>query len=167
MTITANGYIATKDDNVDWISKESWKSYLNTIRKMDAVIIGRRTYDLMPRKEFQKNCHYIVLTHKKPSKSKTSNILFNNRSAKEVLAFLKKNRFKKVCIAGGSKTNASFMKTGLIDEIYLDVEPIILGSGIQLFSPTNFKNNLILLGIKKLNRNTVQLHLKILPNKLL
>lgn len=162
MTITANGYIATEDDKVNWISKESWKSYLNTIRKMDAVIIGRRTYNLMPRKEFQKNCLYIVLTHKKLVKGKMANMIFTSKSPKEIISFLKKQGFKKVCVAGGGKTNASFMKAGLIDEIYLDVEPIILGRGIQLFSSNNFKNKLRLLGIKKLNKNTLQLHFKVL-----
>lgn len=162
MTITANGYIATEDDNVDWISKESWQSYLNTIRKVDSVIIGRRTYDLMPRKEFQKNCEYVVLTHRKPAKSKSPNVIFTNRSPKEIINFLNRRGFKRICIAGGGKTNSAFMKSGLIDEIYLDVEPIILGKGISLFFPTKFSHKLKLLGIGKLNENTLHLHYKIL-----
>ncbi|MBI2592902.1 MAG: dihydrofolate reductase [Candidatus Colwellbacteria bacterium] len=162
MSVTANGYIATKEDGVDWISKASWRNYLDSIKKMDAVIIGRRTYDLMPRKEFQKNCLYVVLTHKKLVKGKIANMMFTGKSPEEIISFLKKKGFKKVCVAGGGKTNASFVKASLIDEIYLDVEPIILGKGIQLFSPNNFETKLKLLRVRKLNRNAVQLHYKVL-----
>lgn len=161
MTITANGYIATEDDKVDWISKESWQSYLNTIRKIDAVIIGRRTYNLMPRKEFQRNCEYVVLTHSKPVKSKSPNVIFTNRSPKEVINFLNRKGFKRICIAGGGKTNASFMKAGLIDEIYLDVEPLVLGKGIQFFHPSEFQTKLKLLSIRKLRDSTIQLHYRV------
>lgn len=56
----------------------------------------------------------------------------------------------------------AFMKEGLINEIYLDVEPLIFGKGIKLFADSDFEYNLELLEVNKLNENTVQLHYKVI-----
>ena len=42
---------------------------------------------------------------------------------------------KSVVVTGGSKMNSSFAKSGLIDEVILNVEPVIIGEGIPLFDP--------------------------------
>ena len=54
------------------------------------------------------------------------------------------------------------MEDGLIDEIYLDIEPIIFGKGIKLFADNNFEVKLKLLGIRNLTEDILQLHYKVL-----
>ena len=58
--------------------------------------------------------------------------------------------------------NSSFMKEKLIDEIHLDVEPLVFGRGIKLFADDDFESRLELVGTKKLSANTVQLHYRVL-----
>jgi riboflavin biosynthesis pyrimidine reductase len=65
-------------------------------------------------------------------------------------------------VAGGGKLNGSFMKEGLIDDIYLDVEPTILGNGIKLFGDRELEKKLRLIGMKRLSRNEIQLHYKVI-----
>ena len=50
------------------------------------------------------------------------------------------------------------MRERLINEIYLDVEPLIFGEGIQVIAPSEFEYELELLEVKNLNKNTIQLH---------
>lgn len=69
---------------------------------------------------------------------------------------------KQVCISGGGGLNSSFMKENLIDEMYLDVEPTMLGKGIKVFADSNFERKLRLIQIKRLSKDEVQLHYKIL-----
>lgn len=57
--------------------------------------------------------------------------------------------------------NSSFLKERLIDEIYLDVEPIILSNGIKLFADAEFESKLELIEIKKISKDEVQLHYKV------
>lgn len=53
-------------------------------------------------------------------------------------------------------------KEGLIDEIYIDIEPLVLGHGILLFADGDFAPRLKLLGIKTLpNNQTVRLHYQV------
>lgn len=70
--------------------------------------------------------------------------------------------FETIMVCGGGGLNTSFMKENLIDEIYLDIEPIIFGKGIKLFEDSNFEAKLKLLGVKKLSSNEIQLHYKVI-----
>lgn len=74
---------------------------------------------------------YVVVTSKKSLKKKSPNVVFAD-SPKATLKLLKQKGFKTACVFGGGKLNATFMREGLVDEIYLDVEPFVLGKGIAL-----------------------------------
>lgn len=87
--------------------------------------------------------------------------LFTDNKPKEIIEMLGKKGFKKVVVAGGSILNNSFMKDGLIDELFLDVEPMVFGQGIPLFSPSDFEFKLELLGVKNLSKETIQLHYEV------
>lgn len=162
MAITANGLIAGEGDDVDWVSEESWKIYLKTVKKTKCAIIGRRTYEIMPPEEFVKSCLYVIYTHRKaPKKPKTDNIIFTGKSPKKLLKEFKNKKIKEIRVFGGSQICALFMRERLIDEIYLAVEPVVLGKGIPLFAPNDFKFDLELLSVKKLSPQTIQLHYKV------
>ncbi len=67
-----------------------------------------------------------------------------------------------VIVAGGGKLNSSFLAEGLVDEIYLDIEPIVLGQGIPLFKERDFLHHLQLVGQKKFGQDVLQLHYRVL-----
>ncbi len=161
MATTVNGFIAKENDDTSFVSKESWRNYLKAIRKSDAVILGRRTYEIMPRREFQKDCLYVTLTDKKSLRKRVPNVIFTAQRPKDVLTFLKAKGFKRISICGGGKLSASFMNENLIDEIYLDIEPVAFGEGVRLFADGSFESKLKLLQARKLSPNTLQLHYQI------
>ena len=159
MAMTANGYIAKENDETPW-PEEEWNSFRKIARDIGSIVIGRRTYEIMlDKKEIDKldKIKVIVVTSKNIA---DKNIIFAN-SIEEALKIAKKQGFDKVLLAGGSKLNSSFIKENLIDEIYLDIEPILFGKGIKLFSDSDFEANLELLETKKLSKNEIQLHYKI------
>ena len=160
MAISANGYIAKENDNVEWLSEESWKSYQNMTKAIHCSVIGRKTYDLMPTEEFLEGCLYIILTNQKGLKPKNPTAIFVS-TPQEAIKLAQEKGFSRVLVAGGSTINRSFMEQKLIDEVYLDVEPTIFGKGIPLFHPGDFECSLILLGTNNLNTHTVQLHYKV------
>lgn len=161
MAITTNGFIAKENDDTGFVSENSWKEYQKFVSESNCIIVGRRTYEIIPREEFTKNKVYIVFTEKADLEEKTDNIRFTNENPKLVLKSLEKEGFDRVLVAGGGTLNASFMTGNLIDEIYLDIEPIILGQGTPLFRDKDFERNLKLLGQKKINDNEIQLHYEI------
>ncbi|MFQ6010344.1 MAG: dihydrofolate reductase family protein [Candidatus Aenigmatarchaeota archaeon] len=163
MATTANGMIAGEDDDTSFASDVEWESFRSMINRVGNMIIGRRTYEVMKEGgEFSglENIKVVVLTRDTSLKSDIPNIVFKNQP-KEVLKFLEEQGFKEALVAGGGKLNASFMKEGLVDEIYLDIEPTILGKGIKLFSDEDFKTNLELIETKKLSPSEIQLHYRV------
>src|SRR3972149_2220003 len=161
MAISANGYIAREDDDTGWISGEEWNSYSKAARKSGCLVVGHRTYDILTKQpEYEKlEKVKIVVVSNKNFKTLASNHLIA-RNPKEALNLL--TDFKEVLVAGGGILNSSFMKENLIDEIYLDVEPLILGKGISMFEDADFEAKLVFVETKKLSDNEVQLHYKVI-----
>lgn len=161
MAITGNGYIAKENDDTSWISKEEWDSYSAIVRKVGSLIIGHRTYNILTKQpefiEF-KNVKIIIVSRSNFKTLNKNHIVAN--TPKEALSLLK--NYKKVIVAGGGMLNSSFIERNLVDEIYLDVEPLVFGKGIKLFADSDFELRLELLGSKNLNKNIVQIHYKVL-----
>jgi dihydrofolate reductase len=161
MAMSANGMIAKSDDDTSWISEVEWNSYSAAVRSAGCFIIGRRTYHILTNQpEFAelKDVRLVVVSEKDfPVVASHHSVA---HSPKEALEQLKD--FKEIIIAGGGMLNSSFLKENLIDEIYLDIEPAIVGKGIPLFREVDVERKLELLGIKKLSDHEIQLHYKVL-----
>lgn len=160
MAITVNGYIATCDDDTSWISLEEWNIYSELSQKIGNIIVGHRTYDIFTKQpEFQElaKAKFVVVSNQNVKTiSKLHSVA---KSPKEALDIFKDE--EEVIVAGGGNLNSSFMKEGLVDEIYLDVEPLVLGKGIQVFKPEDFEYELELLELKQITKNLIQLHYKV------
>lgn len=159
MAITANGFIAKQNGDTPW-SNEEWASFSEKVGKIKNLIIGKKTFEIMAAEnEFQKigNPFAVIVSNEKDN---NSNFAFAD-SPEQALVLLKEKGFKQALVAGGGLLNSSFLQKGLIDEIYLDVEPFIFGSGIKLFAENDYEAKLELLSTKQLSKNTIQLHYKV------
>ncbi len=162
MAQTPNGFIATGEDDTSFVSDAEWKHFRKMIGKSDAIVVGRKTYEMMQEnREIIPNVLMVVLTRNPSHFRKEDDVLFTNKKPKEIVSQMKKMGFSTVLIAGGGILNAHFLKDKLVNEVYLDIEPLMLGSGIPLMSAHDFKLKLKLLGIKKFHANGVQLHYRV------
>ena len=158
MATTVNGYIAKKDGETSW-SDEEWKSFSAMVERSGNLVIGRKTFEVMTTNdEFRKlgNPYVLVVSH--IAKQQANFVL----SPEDAIALLKEKGFSTVLVGGGSELNSSFMRKGLIDEIYVDIEPFLFGTGIKLFAEDTFERQLRLLDSKKLSEHTLQLHYEII-----
>lgn len=165
MAMTVNGKIAGIDHDTSWTSKEDWAGFRAMCRKTGNAIIGRRTYDMVKKEDTQlDDILTVVLTHEPTLLSQQSpHTIFTNKHPRDVIAMLREKGFKEALVAGGGILNSTFLKEGLIDELYIDIEPLILGRGIPLFADGEFAPRLKLLKIKMLsNHQTVQLHYQVI-----
>lgn len=161
MAISANGLIAKSDDDTSWVSKEEWDGFSLTVRTAGCLIVGHRTYNILTKQpEFAefKDIKLVVVSQEDFVTLTPAHLIAH--SPKEALEILKD--FKEVVVAGGGALNASFMEENLVDEIFLDIEPIILGQGIPLFRDKDFERNLKLIGNKNISENEIQLHYQVL-----
>ncbi|KKR77814.1 MAG: Bifunctional deaminase-reductase domain protein [Candidatus Curtissbacteria bacterium GW2011_GWD1_40_8] len=164
MAITANGYIAKEDGNTSFVSDASWNSWDKLSRGAGNLITGRKTFkiDLADGNFPYLDRFNVVMTSQKIENKWGNKVIFTDISPKEVLEVLAKKGFKTAFIGGGGELNASFMKESLVDEIYLDIEPVIFGKGIKLFAESDLETRLELLETKMLSKNLIQLHYKVI-----
>ncbi|MBP6085335.1 dihydrofolate reductase family protein [Candidatus Gracilibacteria bacterium] len=162
MATTLNGIIATHDDSADFITPAEAASYVSAVKNAGAVVVGRRTYEILSTQpefqEFLKAGVRIVVVSLGNVELKDKNHTIAH-SPKEALDLV--SNFAEVIIAGGGKLNSAFLDANLIDEIYLDMEPAIVSSGIPLFSSSVADRELQFLGSKQFGEHEIQLHYKV------
>jgi len=174
MVSTLNGKITRGNENdiYSWTSKEDQKFFFDLLKKYKVMIMGSNTYQAAKKRiRLTKDRLRIVLTKnpKKYSRDTVSGQLeFSSETPPKIVERLGKKRYKKILIVGGGKVNSSFMNTGLVDELYLTVEPKIFGRGKPLFDEGQFEKAVQLMYMRKLNkRGTLLLQYKLLkqPNR--
>jgi dihydrofolate reductase len=160
MAITANGYIATEAGDSSFTSEADGRKLADLAKKIGNIVCGRGTYDALVKEEQfpMPGTLNIVMTSEPPQVEPLENVLFFTESPEEVIAELEKRGFKEALIAGGGALNGSFLTDGLVDEMYLTVEPLLLSSGVHLFEHADFRRDLELIGTEKLSENEIQLH---------
>ena len=79
------------------------------------------------------------------------NVEYTSASPEEIVADLQARGYEEAALTGGAQVNALFLKAGLIDEISLTIEPLIFGSGLDLFRGADFDVRARLVQMEKLN----------------
>lgn len=123
-------------------------------------MVGRKTFDQYRGELYPvKGITNIVMTTDKMRRSE-ENVVFAD-STQEAIQIAKKKGHDKILLIGGGTVNGMFLNEGLIDKIYLDLHPLILGDGIKLFENCEVDIKLKLLEVKQLKENQVLLHYKV------
>lgn len=173
MTITiylatsANGLISNKRNVPDWLSEEYSNGFFSISQQKKAVIMGKSTYnvlapDYLPLKN---EGTLVVLTHATAIKPEQSNVVFTDKSPKDIVALLESRGHTEAVIIGGTQTVSTFLRSGLVNELILVVEPKIFGGGLPLLEDVDQDYNLVLSDLTKLNDNTVQLQYKVMKRE--
>lgn len=163
MAQTVNGIIARENYNEDFLSDENWKVFCKIAKNIGCFVIGRKTYDVVKEKYNNYNFNDVkakkIVVSRNPKFKPKGYIVA--RSPKDVIKKAKLAGFKNILLTGGSKLNTAFMKSGLVDEIVLNIEPAVVGKGISLFSEGKFEFRLKLNKIKRLSSGIIQLNYKV------
>lgn len=122
--------------------------------------MGKTTYEILapdhlPLKE---EGTLIVLTHDTAATPSQSNVVFADKTPQEIVGILEARGHNEAVIIGGTQTVSEFVKSGLVDELYLVVEPVLFGAGLPLLRDVDSDYEMMLLDVQKLNPHTVQLH---------
>lgn len=170
MLVSADGRTTRGcDDNIyTWTSREDQKYFFSLIKEYSLIIMGSSTYEASKSViKLEKGKLRIVLTH---SPNKYSNQLvngqleFTDESPKKLLKRLSILGLKKILLVGGGIINGLFLKSNLVDELFLTIEPRIFGKGKNIIEAQSLNKSLQLIDIVKLNK-TGTLVLKYKINK--
>ncbi|ATP40424.1 hypothetical protein CSE16_10395 [Solibacillus sp. R5-41] len=160
-----DGYIATKNDTLEWLFKvegEGDNGYSAFYDTVDTVLMGKRTYDWIKENmtgEFpylDKQCYvFSRAVHEENEK-----VTFINDDIVNFTNELKTQNGKNIWLVGGGELLHSFLKDKLVDELIITVAPTLIGNGIPLFKEQEFHLELTLKGIQQFNQ-FVELHYEV------
>ncbi|OIJ17199.1 hypothetical protein BKP37_01310 [Anaerobacillus alkalilacustris] len=160
-----DGYIATKDESLDWlfnVEGEGDNGYSEFYDTVDTILMGKKTYDwIMKHEEGEfpyKNKECYVFT--RSNMDDTEDVSFINEDIVSFTNKLKNQEGKNIWIVGGGDLLQSFVKEKLVDEIILTVAPTVIGNGIPLFKEGSYQLELLLEGTRTFNQ-FVELHYKV------
>lgn len=158
--MSADGVIAksANQNAFEWTSPEDKRHFLDLSKKIGAVLMGGSTFRASGRTNYPGRKGFVLTNH--PQNYQIGeNMFFVNGTAQEVIKQIAAQGIKQVALIGGAKTNQLFLQSGLVDEIYLTIEPLIFGQGLHLSDLQDLQIKLELQQYSKLNQTgTVLLH---------
>src|SRR3989344_2927331 len=155
--VTADGFIARNSSHLaSWTSKEDKQFFIQKTKEAGVVVMGLNTYKTMGKP--LPGRHNIVYA---PLGTALEVVEITQDDPKTLLSKLEQKGFKEVAICGGATIYTMFMEAGLIDTLYLTIEPVIFGSGIHLFNK-ELDVKLQLQSMQKLNEQTVLLEYNVI-----
>jgi dihydrofolate reductase len=152
--VSLDGFLADASGGVDWLhfSKDVQQEMAEFWKDVDAILMGRKTYGVAAAAnadEVREVEASIEKTRKKASKkppamrtyvfsrtlkaiNKPGVELVNNDAAAFVRD-LKQRPGGRICLMGGGELAQGLIAEGLVDEVGLNIHPILLGSGVPVF----------------------------------
>ena len=137
--ISLDGYLATPDDRIDWLTNLSGIPTdvgAETLRQMNSAILGRVTYDAVqelaphaPLNPHNPQMTSYVMTHR--SHPGQPGFTFTSEPVTTLAQRLAHSG--NVWIVGGSGILTPLLTAHLVDDLYVQIAPVLLGSGKRLF----------------------------------
>ncbi|KKU93404.1 MAG: hypothetical protein A3J30_02590 [Candidatus Wildermuthbacteria bacterium RIFCSPLOWO2_02_FULL_47_9c] len=154
--ITADGFIARHSRHLaDWTSKEDKQFFTQKTKEAGVVIMGLNTFRTIGRPLGGR--HNIVYAPASPAgrppEEKLQGVEITQENPKDLLARLEQKGYKQAAICGGATIYTMFMEAGVVDKLYLTVEPVLFGAGIGLFTK-ELDVRLTLQSVQKLNEQS-------------
>ncbi len=173
MMTTLDGYFEGPKQEIDWhnVDAEFNDFAIQQLNEVDTLLFGRKTYEMMasywPTDQARKDDPVVAGKMNTTPKLVFSRTLTkadweNTRLVKANLAAevkkLKGQAGKDLIIFGSSDLGVGFLKEGLLDEVRVMINPVILGGGVALFQGFDDRLKLKLLKTRTFHNGNVLLY---------
>lgn len=154
--MSADGFIARAHNELaDWTSKEDKKVFVELTKRAGVMVMGSTTFQTIGRAlPGRRN---IVYTHKSID---IEGIETTQETPQELIKRLESEGHAELAVCGGSAIYDMFLQAGVVDELYLTVEPLLFGDGITL-AHSSLRTSLKLLERKPLNDDVILMHYEV------
>ena len=178
MMTTTDGFFAGSEGDIDWhvVDEEFNEFAIEQLNSVDALLFGRVTFQGMvsywttptaiendPIVAGKMNALPKFVFSRTLEKAEWQNTKLVKENIAEEIAKLKQQPGKDLIIFGSSNLSASLLNLGLIDELRIMVNPVVLGNGKPVFEGIHDKLPLKLFKTQTFRSGNVLLYYQ--PNR--
>jgi len=169
--VSLDGFLAGADGSIDWLyfSKDVQQVMTDYWKKIDTLLWGRKTYDFSIAQRLSAPMKTAKTESPKRMVPAMHNYLFSRTlktlddpgvqlvtsDAVEFVRALKQGPGKEICLMSGGELAQSLLAADLVDEIRLNIHPILLGKGIPTFRDPGHRVRLTLFECRQLEGGCV------------
>ena len=158
-----DGFIADKQGGIEWLNEipnptGSDYGFATFMAGVDAIAMGRKTFEQVCEFDpwpYSKPVFVISRTLHTLPESHREKATVLSMAPQEIVSHLKSQGIERLYVDGGTLIQ-SFLKEDLIDQLIITTVPIMLGSGISLFSERGLRSNWIHQGTDVINNALVK-----------
>ncbi len=161
LSVSVDGMIADKQ-GIPMFPESAWEDWCALVNDTGNVIAGRTSFEQVNNPEMAAALHpqhKIVLSSKDLDLTGTG--WQQAKSPEDALDVLKKLEVEEAIIGGGRAVAHAFMSKGLVDQIILDLHPVVFGKGTPMFGDSVNMPALKLQESIALNENTIRLRYEV------
>lgn len=159
-----DNFIARADHATDWLA---WNDDVAAItaqywKTIDTVLLGRKTYEVALKygtAAYPGVKNYVFSRTLKSEPGHKVDIVHSD--AVEFTRALKQQPGKGICVMGGGELANALFEADLIDEVGVNIHPILLGSGIPMFRELRAQRELELVEHRVLKTGCVYLRYRV------
>ena len=161
---TVDGFIARNSTHeATWTSREDKKRFIEITKRAGVIVMGLNTFQTFP-SPLKDRLHIVYSPDEDAYKNNIEGVVeYTKLNPVDLIKDLENRGFKEVAICGGSTIYTMFIKSGLVDTIYLTTEPILFGSGMGIFKES-LDVKLELIDLEKTEKGTLLAEYKIINN---
>ena len=145
-----DGFIAPSDGSMDWLRfSRDVQEYMATYwASIDTMLMGRKTWEVVVGQGGggggggMKGITTYIFSRTLDRVGHGAHLV--KEDAGEFVRRLKEEPGKGICVMGGGELAQSLFAAGVIDEVGLNVHPILLGSGVPFFRDAGRRISLVL-----------------------
>lgn len=134
--VTLDGYLAARDHTLDWLHQTGAAAetgYEDFYSRMDVTLMGRRTFRELEKLEDPASAYptteNYVFTHRPLEQRGFLAVCQSPESLVEALG-----PEKNIWVVGGNTILAPLLERDLVDQLIIQIAPVLLGDGIPLFT---------------------------------
>jgi len=152
--MTVNGMIAHNESELStqWTSREDTAFFKKMTKEIGTLIMGRKTFETF-NKGLPGRFIYVLTSH--PDQIQDMKGVKATGLSPSKLAEKLTERDKSYCVCGGKSVFEQFVDQGLIDELFLTIEPFLFTNGVPFIEKLSTDSKLSLDWSKQLNEHTI------------
>lgn len=145
--VSLDGFLAGVDGSVDWLhfSADVQQVMTDYFKDVDAILMGRKTYEVAtaqtpgkgrpkPKKAGAgRPAMRTYVFSRTLGRVEDPGVELVTDDAAGFVRALKQRPGKRICLMGGGELAQVLMAADLVDEVGLNIHPILLGAGIPIF----------------------------------